>query len=480
MPDRFRMNRDMLSSVIGETGIAVIPAAVEVVRNGSVFHPFRQDSDFFYFTGFSEPDAVAVLVPGHPNGDFHLFVNPRDREKEIWTGYRQGVEGVVQRHEADAAYPISDLDEVLAVLAIGRETVYCNLGGRVDAKIRALLTQARTARDRHGLVGPSRLVDLAPVVSEFRMFKGPAEIESISAACELSAEGHREAMRFTSPGMCEYQVAAAMEFIWREGGSPRNGYPSIVASGENAIILHYVENDRLIEDGDLVLIDAAAEVDMYSADITRTFPANGKFTKPQRALYEVVLAAQRAAFRCAKPGSSIRCSHDVSRAVITEGLVDLGLLPKGVDDSLAMHLYREFFMHGTSHWLGLDVHDIGSYRAPGGHRILKEGMVYTVEPGIYVAADRPEVEFTLWEHDPDEWAERKLREGKAAVEAEKEAKEAAPKVMHSIPEEFLGMGIRIEDDILITADGHEVLSALVPSEPDKIEALCSESSWLHR
>ncbi len=482
MPDRFKYHRSNLAKAIGTNAIAVVPAAVESPRNDDVHHPFRQDSDFFYLTGFPEPDAVAVLTPGHDDGEFHLFVNPRDREMEIWNGYREGIEGAVQLHQADTAYPLDELDSRLAALMLGREALYYSAGNqRFDSRITRVLDTARNHRRRFGTTSPSRVCDLSSTLADMRLIKSDSEIESLAAACELSAEGHREAMRFARPGLYEYQVQAAMEYVWREGGSPRNGYPSIVASGPNAIVLHYVENDRIIEDGDLILIDAAAEIDLYSSDITRTFPANGRFSAPQRAVYEIVLAAHHDAIRICRPGATISQPHDTATRVITEGLVELGVLPGPVDRALEMHLYREFFMHGTSHWLGMDVHDAGNYRTADGHRRLEPGMTFTVEPGIYVAPDRPEVELTLLEHDLDAWTERRILEGSQKARA-KEAgeKEAADKLIHTIPEAFLGVGIRIEDDILITIDGHDNLSALVPTDPEKVEHLCSEKSWLER
>jgi Xaa-Pro aminopeptidase len=482
MSDRFSDHRSALAESIGEDALAVIPAAVETVRNDDVTHPFRQDSDFHYLTGFHEPDAVCVLVPGHPDGPFHLFVRPRDPEMEIWTGYRVGVDGARERFAADAAYELSDLDEVLPRLMQGRDTLFYRLGNEThDAAMGRLLDTARTHHARFGRPVPLATHDVGSVLAELRLRKSVSEIESLRAACELSADGHREAMRFARPDLYEYQVQAAMEFIWREGGSPRNGYPSIVASGPNAIVLHYIENDRQIEDGDLVLIDAAAEIDMYSSDITRTFPANGRFTPAQRALYDVVLAAERAGIASARPGATLRDVHDASTRVLAEGLSDLGLIPRSADDILAMHLYRQFFMHGTSHWLGLDVHDAGSYRVAGAHRTLEAGMFFTVEPGLYIAPEQPEVEFTLLAHDLDAWTERRILQGAtAAREAENAEREAAEKVTHRLPDEFLGIGIRIEDDILITPDGHENLTASVPTDPDRIEALCAEESWLHR
>lgn len=467
---------------IGDGAIAVIPAATEAVRNNDVHHEFRQDSNFHYLTGFHEPDAVAVIVPGHPDGDYHLFVRPLDRELEIWNGYRTGVEAAKERFWADQAYELSELDFRLPRLMLGRDTLFYQLGNTdQDARMTGLLAKGRSVRERNGKSTPIAIHDVGAVIGEMRVVKSPAELESLRAACELSAMGHAEAMRFARPGMYEYQVQAAMEFVWREGGAPRSGYPSIVASGENAIVLHYVENDRLIDDGDLLLIDAAAEIDMYSSDITRTFPANGKFTAPQRAVYEVVLAAEQAGIRAARPGVTLRTVHDASTDILVDGLVDLGLIPGDPDDAHEMHLYREFFMHGTSHWLGLDVHDSGAYRLGDKQRRLEPGMCFTVEPGIYVSADRPEVEFTLLEHDLDAWTERRLMLGvQAAKAAEAEEREAAEKIVHSIPDEFLGIGVRIEDDIAVTVDGHENLTYMVPTDIAHIEALCAEPSWLHR
>lgn len=480
--DRFARHRADLAAIVGGEGIAIVPAAGETVRNQDVHHEFRQDSDFFYLTGFEEPDAVCVLVPGHDEGPFHLFVRPKDREAETWTGYRTGVDGAVKRYGADAAYDLGELDSRLPRLMLGREILYYRLGNpRHDQRITSLLARARSYRERFGKPAPWTVRDISPILADLRLRKSSSELESLRAACELSAEGHREAMRFTRPGLYEYQVQAAMEYVWREGGSRRNGYPSIVASGPNAVVLHYTENDRQIEDGELVLIDAGCEVDYYSADITRTFPASGRFSPPQRAVYEAVLAAQRRAVEAAKPGATIRDVHDRAVEVLCEAMIDLGLLPKGPEESRAMHHYREFFMHGTSHWLGLDVHDAGAYRVHGRPTVLEPGMVLTVEPGIYIAADRPEVEFHLLEYDLDAWMERRILEGPEAAKAkEREELEAAGSITHRLPEELLGIGVRIEDDILVTEEGPENLTALVPVDPDKVEALCAEPSWLQR
>lgn len=482
MVDRYRDHRDRLADEVGADGIAVVPAAAETSRNGDVVHEFRQDSDFFYLTGFEEPDAVCVLVPGHPDGDYHLFVRPRDPDAETWTGYRAGREGVLARYGVDAAHEITELDVFLPRLMVGREVLYYRLGNTGhDDRMTRILDTARAYRDRYGKATPAAVRDVGPVLAEQRLRKDPSEVESMRAAAELSAEGHREAMRFTRPGLNEYQVQAAMEYVWREGGSPRNGYPSIVASGPNAVILHYTENDRLIEGGDLVLVDAAAEVDLYTADITRTFPADGAFTPPQLAVYEAVLAAQDAAIAAVVPGGTFARVHRVAVEVLVDAMADLGLFPVDAELAAATHLYRHFFMHSTSHWLGLDVHDAGATRTGGRSRILEDGMCLTVEPGIYVAADRPTVEMTILEHDLDSWLERRVLLGSAAArKLEEEELAQAPKVVHSIPPDLLGIGVRIEDDILVRVDGHENLSARAPRRAADIEEMCAERSWLQR
>ncbi|REK21105.1 MAG: M24 family metallopeptidase [Actinobacteria bacterium] len=480
MSDRFAARRSRIAESIGEDGIAVIPAAVEQIRNDDVPHDFRQDSTFFYLTGFIEPDAVAVLTPGHSDGDYTLFVRARDPEMEAWNGYRAGVEGAKETYGADAAYPIGELDEVLTRLMIGREVLWYRTGNdKQDDRMTALISKARSHRSRYGGSVPSTVKDISVPLDEMRLVKSQEERASLEAACRLSAQGHSEAMRFARPGLYEYQVQAAMEYGWRMGGSKRNGYGSIVASGANACILHYVENDDLIEDGDLILIDAAAEVDGYSADITRTFPASGKFTAPQRALYELVLEAEKLGIEMSEPGSSMRAIHDAAVRTLTEGMVELGLLPMAVEDSLAMHHYKEFYFHGTGHWLGMDVHDAGMYRKDGKPRPLEPGMAFTVEPGIYVAPGKKEIELTLLEYDPDEWVERRILEGRAsALAKEQEARESAEKITHTVPEEFLGLGLRIEDDIIITSDGCDNLTSGVPKEVDEVEAMCAESPTL--
>ncbi|MEX1134071.1 MAG: aminopeptidase P N-terminal domain-containing protein [Acidimicrobiia bacterium] len=480
MSERFAARRRRLAEIIGIEGIAVVPAAVEVIRSYDTSFDFHQDPDFLYLTGFPEPEAVAVITPGHTEGDYTLFVRSRDPEMEAWDGYRAGVEGAKALYGADAAYELGELDEVLTRLMIGREALWYETGNEHhDARVNALIAKARNLRARYGGTVPSEVRDLSVTLGEMRLFKTEDEVACLRRACDLSARGHTEAMRFARPGVYEYQVQAAMEYRWRVGGSRHNGYPSIVASGANACVLHYVENDRLIEDGDLILIDAAAEFEGYSSDITRTFPANGRFTGPQRALYEVVLAAQRTGLEMSTPGSSMRSIHDAATRILTEGMVELGLLPKSVDESLAMHHYNQFYFHGTGHWLGLDVHDAGAYRIDGVSRKLEPGMALTVEPGLYVAPDKAEIELALLEYDLDEWAQRRILEGRtAAMAKENKAKEDAEKISHNLPEAFLGIGIRIEDDVVITDQGHDNLTSAVPTGWEEVEALCAEASML--
>ncbi len=482
MSDPYAERRARLAKEIGEDAIAIIPAAVEVIRSHDTEYEFHQDPDFFYLTGFPEPEALAVITPGHSEGEYTLFVRPRDPEMEAWDGYRAGAEGALERFGADRAFELASLDEVLSRYMIGREVIWYRTGNsHHDARVSSLVAKARNHRERYGGAVPSAVRDVSVLLGEMRLFKTDDEIDALREVCELSALGHAEAMRFAAPGLYEYQVQAALEYRWRLAGAGHNGYPSIVASGPNACILHYVENHRLIEDGDLILIDAAAELDGYSSDITRTFPANGSFTAPQRAVYEVVLAAIDKGLEMSVPGSSPRAIHDAATRVLAEGMIALGLLPKGLDESLAMHHYNQFYFHGTGHWLGLDVHDMGTYRVDGVPRKLEPGMAHTVEPGLYIAPDKGEITLTLLEYDQDEWNQRRLVEGRAAAMAkEAEAREQAEKITHVVPPEFLGIGIRIEDDVVITDDGHENLTTTVPKGIDEIEALCAETPTLPR
>ena len=476
----FAERRARFAEAIGD-GIAIVPAARESARNSDVDHEFRQASDFFFLTGFDEPDAVLVLNPAHPKERVVLFVRPRERESEIWTGRRAGVEGAVATYGADAAYPVAELDDRLRELCMERATLYYALGNAAhDARVVRLLDQLRAVRAR-GFATPVRIEDPGPLLHELRLRKSAAEVERQRRACQISRDAHIEAMRCARPGLFEYEVQAALEFVFRAGGAPRNGYPSTVASGPNACILHYTENRRLLEDGDLLLIDAGCEFGYHSADITRTFPVNGRFSPAQRAVYEIVLDAQLAAIAAARPGNRYEAIHEAARRVLTEGLVRLGALPRGVDESLAMHHYREFYMHGTGHWLGMDVHDVGAYRLNRQSRVLEPGMVLTVEPGLYFDPDRPAVTHHLREYSEEEMWERRYRLGvPAAKKLEDEEKARAEKVSHPVPPALLGIGIRIEDDLLITPEGHEVLTAGTPKTVAEVERTCAEPPRLPR
>lgn len=474
--EMFKRRREEFMKLIGDA-VAVIPGDAETPRNHDVLHPFRQSSDFIFLTGFEEPDAVAVFDPGNPDEEFVLFVRPKDREREIWDGYRAGVEGAVEEYGADAAYPITELGKRLPRYLHGHKTVFFPWGAKHEDAVRAGVAASNTMRVRHGAQSPEAIADPRPLLAEMRVIKTDAEVKLLRRACEISTDGHSEAMRFAQPGIPEYQVQAAMEYVFRSHGSDRDGYPSIVASGPNTCILHYTENRRRMEAGDLLLIDAGAEYRFFSSDITRTFPVDGTYTGPQRAVYDVVLTAQEASIATCVLGGPLEAVHDTSARVISEGLADLGLVPANAEDTLAMGLYREFFMHGTSHWLGLDVHDAGRYRLEGESRKLEPGMSFTVEPGIYVDPNRSEVEFTLYPYDEQAIADAIAELG--AEEAKRRRAEqmaGAEKVTHQIPADFLGIGVRIEDDILMTGEGAANLTEGVPKRIDDVEALCAEAS----
>jgi len=456
----FFERRQRFTAAIGDA-LAVIPGGVESLRNGDVHYEFRQASDFFFLTGFDEPDAVAVINPAHAKERFVLFVRPRDREMEIWNGRRAGTEGAIATYGADAAYTIDQLDAKLREYAVERPVLYYRLGNATfDGRVTRLVAELRAARTR-GFPSPVRIEDPGPLLHDLRLRKSEAELARLRRACAISRDAHAEAMRAARPGMHEYEVQAVLEYVFRVNGSARNAYPSIVASGPNACILHYVENTRRMQDGDLLLIDAGCEYGYMAADITRTFPVNGRFSAPQRAIYEIVLRAQLAGIEAAKTGAKYE--------------------PRSVADSLAMHHYREFYMHGTGHWLGMDVHDVGDYRMQGASRALEPGMVFTVEPGLYVDPERESVTYSLREYSEEEQWERRYRLGIAAAKKlEEEEKAKAPKITHPVPKEFRGIGVRIEDDVLITAAGREILTAGTPKTVDEVERACAETSRLAR
>jgi len=412
-------------------GVLVVPSMPVAQRNGDVEHPYRPESDVFWLTGFEEPEAVVVLSPSA----FTLFVRPRDKERETWTGRRAGVEGAVKLFGADAALEIDKLDAELPRLLIDQPALWYRLGG-IDAGFDARIARtlgAMRARARLSGPPPSRLEDPGQILHELRLKKDAVEMETLRRAVELTGRGHLAAMAAARPGAHEYELHALLEREYRAGGARGWGYYPIVAAGANATVLHYHENRSRIAAGDLVLIDSGAEVDFYTADVTRTFPAGGRFTAAQRAAYQVVLGAADAVIARARPGETIDGLHDLAIRSLTEGMVKLGLLRGAVDELISSGAFKRYYMHRTSHWLGLDVHDVGSYRgADGKSRALEPGMVFTVEPGLYV--------------DPDD------------AEA---------------PAELRGVGIRIEDDLLVTGGGCEVLTAAIPRTVEDVERACA-------
>ena len=422
--------RARLLEAIGPDGVAILPSAHEVIRNRDSHYRFRQDSDFLYLTGFNEPDSLAVLAPGHKGGPFVLFVRPRDAAREIWDGRRAGPEGAVKLYGADQSFVIGDFEKQLAALLSGRRRVFYTFGEHPewDPKIAAAVREIREV-SRRGAAAPTDFVALETTLHEQRLIKTEAELKLLRKACDVSAAAHVRAMRATKPGAWEWQIAAEIEHEFGRNDM-ECGYGSIVGGGDNACILHYKENEAQLRDGDLLLIDAGGEYRGYTSDITRSFPVNGKYSGAQKEVYEVVLAAQLAAIDELKAGNSSAKPHEVATRVLTEGMVALGLLKGNVDELIRTEKHRQFYMHGTGHWLGLDVHDVGRYKIDGVARPFQPGMVMTVEPGLYIAPGTEGV-------DP----------------------------------RFHGIGIRIEDDVLVTANGPEVLTHGVPKAVADVEAL---------
>lgn len=430
-PEAFRARRERYLQRAGGA-VTVLPAAADRHRSRDTELRFRQDSDFHYLTGFPEADAVAVLSPHEAERRFTLFVRPRDPEREAWSGARLGVEGALERFGADAAYPLDELDAHLRDLLLPAEEVVYALGAHpeMDRRITTLLGGFRRTRPRTG-AGPLAIRDPDTLLAEMRLVKEPAELDLHRRAARITADAHRAAMRAARPGVGEWELEGLLDGHFRAAGGGGPAYPTIVGSGTGATVLHYVANDRRARDGDLVLIDAGAEVGMYAADITRTFPVSGRFSPAQRAVYEVVLEAEEAALAAVRPGASVLEAHDAAVRVLTRGMVELGLLAGDVDERVRDGGYRRFYMHQTSHWLGLDVHDVGPYRRAGGEPVLLEpGMVLTIEPGIYV-----------------------------------------PESAEDVPAELRGIGVRVEDNAVVTADGHEVTTRGVPVSVAEVEAL---------
>ncbi len=426
----FARRRKQLMRMMGPDSIAILPTNPERPRNRDVDYPFRPDSDFYYLTGFPEPDAVAVFMPGRKHGEYLLFCRDRDPEMETWHGRRAGPEGAVERYGADDAFPIGDIDDILPGLLEGHDRVFYTMGAapEFDKRVIGWVNRIRS-QSRAGKHAPDEFVSLEHFVHDMRLYKSRAEIKVMRQAANIAARAHKRAMQVCRPGMMEYELEAEFLYEFRKaGGVP--AYPSIVGGGANACILHYTENDAPLNDGEVVLIDAGMEHDCYASDITRCFPVNGRFSKAQRAIYELVLEAQLAAIEEVCPGNHWNAPHVAAVKVLTRGLVKLGLLKGRTASLIKNEAYRRFYMHRTGHWLGMDVHDVGDYKVGDAWRELEPGMVLTVEPGLYIPARSKGVARKWW-----------------------------------------NIGIRIEDDVLVTRNGHDVLSKAAPKQVEDIENL---------
>lgn len=410
-------------------GVAIFPSHPHYIRNDDVHYPFRQDSSVYYLSGFTEPESVLVFAP-HLKNKFVMFVSEKDPLRELWDGFRYGVEGAKQYFGADHVYPVSEFDKIMPEILKGADKIYYRLdvNKEYDEKIKILMEQSRKLRGRTG-AGLQDLQDTRKIVGEMRLFKTKEEISFLKKACEITAHGHVAGMKATEVGKFEYEVQSEIEREFKRRGAPRLGYESIVGRGPNATILHYILNNDQCEDGDLLLVDAGAEYGYMSGDITRTYPVNGKFTRDQKKYYEAVLKVQKSCISMIKPGVKIADVHAHAIEGLTEGMVELGLLKGNVKNLIAKKDFFKYFPHGTSHWLGMDVHDAGLYQVDGKSRTLEPGMCFTVEPGLYVP-----------EHDK-----------------------------HA-PKQYRGLGVRIEDDVHVTAKGCEVMTSSAPKEVDEIES----------
>ncbi|HEY8570542.1 Xaa-Pro aminopeptidase [Microbulbifer sp.] len=436
----YARRRQRLIEGLPPNSLAIVPAAREQLRSRDTYFPFRQDSDFLYLTGFCEPESLLVLAPGRTAGEALLFCRERDAEKEMWDGPRLGPERAAERHGLCDAFPISDLDDILPGLLEGRDFIYYTMGRfpQLDRRLQGYLKAIEGAAGKHGAPdGAAEMVSLDPLLHDLRLFKSAAELRLMARAAEISAEGHRRAMQRCRPGMYEYQLEAELLHSFASAGAREPAYPCIVGGGRNALVMHYIANSAPLKNGDLVLIDAGCEYRGYASDITRTFPVNGRFSGPQKAVYEIVLASQQAAIDHIAPGNDWDQPHLASVEIIVRGLKDLGLLSGDVDGLIESGAYRRFYMHRVGHWLGMDVHDVGDYKVHGQWRQLETGMVMTVEPGIYIGADET-----------------------------------------TVPEKFRGIGIRIEDDVALLKDGAQVLSAAAPKAVADIEYLMREGDLI--
>jgi len=432
----FARRRKRLMQTMGRDSIAILPSSPVRPRNRDVEYPYRPDSDFYYLTGFPEQEAVAVLIPGRDHGEYILFCRENDPEMETWNGRRAGLDGAMEQYGADDAFPITDIDEILPGLLENRERVYYAMGCNpdFDRQVMEWINLLRK-KSRAGVHTPGEFIALDHQLHDMRLYKSAAEARTMRKAAQISARAHKRAMKICKPGMYEYQLESEILHECMQHGARFQAYPSIVGGGANGCILHYTENESPLKDGDLVLIDAGCELECYASDITRTFPVNGTFSKAQRELYELVLDANYAAIEQVKPENHWNQPHEAAVKVLTKGLVKLGLLKGRTQTLIKDEAYRRFFMHRTGHWLGMDVHDVGDYKVGEEWRVLEPGMVLTIEPGLYVAPGSKGVAKKWW-----------------------------------------NIGIRIEDDVLVTKDGCEVLSKDVPKEPDEIEALMAGKS----
>lgn len=415
--------------MVGNDGVAILPSAPVRRRSRDVEYRYRQDSDFYYLSGFAEPNSVIVLAPGRKNGEFILFCRDRDRAKEQWDGARSGTEGAIGEYAADDAFPIDDIDDILPGIIEQRSCVYYTMGAYSDFDVR-ITEWVKSLRAQASMGGhtPHEFVALDHLLHDMRLYKSRAEIAAMRRSAKLAAKAHNRAMAALSPDMYEYQLEAEFIHEFRRAGAS-NSYSPIVGGGANACVLHYVENNAVLHDGDLVLVDAGCELDYYASDVTRTYPVNGRFSSAQRAVYDIVLAAQLAAIEKIQIGNHWNDPHDAAVKVITGGLKKLGILKGSLPKLIRDGAYREFFMHRTGHWIGIDVHDVGDYKVGDEWRMLEAGMVMTVEPGIYLSSNR------------------------------------------KIPARFRNIGIRIEDDVVVAKAGPNVLSASAVKDPDDIEAL---------
>jgi Xaa-Pro aminopeptidase len=426
----FKRRRRQLMRMMGPDSIAILPSAPVARRNRDVDFPYRPDSDFYYLTGFAEPESVAVLIPGRSHGEYVLFCRENDVEREQWDGSRAGQEGACEIYGADDSFPIGDLDDILPRMLEQSQRVFYAMGcnPELDTRLSQWVNRIR-CKSRAGVAGPLEFIALDHYLHDMRLYKSRSEIKSMRTAARISARAHRRAMRSCRPGILESQIEAELLHEFMQQGARFPAYPAIVGGGANGCILHYTDNHDVLQDGDLLLIDAGCEFDYYASDITRTFPVNGRFNARQKDLYEVVLAAQEAAIKKVKPGNHWNDPHEAAVRVLTRGLVDLGLLKGAVPKLVREGAYKSLYMHRTGHWLGMDVHDVGDYKVDGQWRVLEPGMVLTVEPGIYV-----------------------------------------PPGAKGVARKWWGMGIRIEDDVAVTRDGYEVLSKDVPKTVAEIEA----------